>query len=139
MKRRSIIVIIGILLVSIAVYIYLHLLKANAPEPRSQSKSPIDLRPLIISKLQQLVKESSEGLYNLSIERLEPDVLQSKIDLFNASLVPDTGALQKPDKELKAPDDVFKISFSSLHITGLSVLDFLHKDKTRYKYRHDLD
>lgn len=130
MKRKSIfIIIIGILAVSISAYIYLHFLKANAPGPRSQSKSQIDLRPLIISKLQQLVKESSEGLYNLSIERLEPDVLQSKIDIFNASLVPDTATLQRLDKELKAPDDVFKISFRSMHITGLSVLDFLHKDK----------
>jgi hypothetical protein len=129
MKRRPYSIIIAILAIVVSACIYLYFLKANAPKPHPQSESPIDLRPLIISKLQQLVKEISEGLYNLSIEKLEPDVLQSQIDVFNATLVPDTAALQRLDKELKAPDDVFKISFSSVHITGLSVLDFLHKDK----------
>src|SRR5688572_24757903 len=130
MKKRSyIIIIIAILAVVISAYIYIRFLKASAPQPHSQSESPIDLRPMIISKLQRLVKESSEGLYNLSIEKLEPDILRSQINLINAALVPDTAALQRLDKELKAPDDVFKISFSSVHITGLGILDFLHKDK----------
>ncbi len=128
MKKKHYII-IAILAIVISAYIYLRFLKANAPKPLSQSESPIDLRPLIISKLQQLVKKSSEGLYNLSVEKLEPDALQSQIDVFNATLVPDTVALQRLDKELKAPDDVFKISFGSVHITGLSVSDFLHKDK----------
>jgi hypothetical protein len=127
--RKTHYIVIAILAIVISAYIYFRFLRANAPKPLSQSESPIDLRPLIISKLQQLVKESSEGLYNLSVEKLEPDVLQSQIDIFNATLIHDTAALQRLDKELKAPDDVFKISFTSLHITGLSALDFLHKDK----------
>ncbi len=129
MKRTPYVVIIAILILVACAYIYLHVSKANNPQPVAKSESPIDLRPLIISKLQQLVKDGSEGLYTLSVEKLEPDVLLSKIDVFNATLVPDTAALQRLDKELNAPDDIFQISFTSLHITGLSVLDFLHSDK----------
>ena len=37
-----------------------------------------DFEPLIKSKLQQLVKDGSNGLYALEIEKIEVDVINSK-------------------------------------------------------------
>ena len=124
--------IIAVLIIAAGVYLYLHFslsqirdTKRRYPKPQSD----IDLRPLIANKLQQLVKEGSNGLYNLSVEKIEPDILQSKLDMLNATLSPDTAELTRLDMAKKAPDNVFKFSFDSLHITGITLQDLLHKDR----------
>lgn len=95
----------------------------------SKAKNIVDLRPQIIAKLQELVKNGSHGLYNLSIDSIEPHVLDAKMDVFKVTLTPDSAALKKLDAEHILSDDVFKISFHSLHIDGFGVDDLLHKNK----------
>lgn len=99
----------------------------------SKSRSILDLRPSIIAKIQQLVKDGSGGLYFLSIEKIEPNVLSSRVDIINATLTPDSGALNKLDKAGNLSDYLFKISFSSLHIDGLGLDDLLSKDHLKLK------
>lgn len=112
------------------IFIRVSVLKTKTIEPdNTKTRSLIDLRPAIIAKLQEIVKEGSNGLYNLSIDRIEPHVLESKLDVYNATLTPDTSALQKLNNLHLAPDDVFKISFDSLHIDGFGIEDLLHKDR----------
>ena len=41
--------------------------------------SVLDLRPLFIKRVQQLLKKSSNGLYNLSVEDMQVDLLASKL------------------------------------------------------------
>jgi hypothetical protein len=91
-------------------------------------KSFLDLRPKLIARLQEIVKKGSDGLYNLSIEKIEPDLLNSNVQVLNARLVPDAGALASLDKEKKAPDDVFEIFSHSLQIDGIGLEDLLTKD-----------
>src|ERR1041384_3911172 len=129
MRRTYAIIIISILIVALAAYLYMHFafLKIKDPKPGDPGpQSDVDLRPLIIAKLKRFVKDGSNGLYNLSIEKLEPDVLQSEFYALNATLTPDTAALTQLDSAKKAPDNIFKISLDSLHITGISPEDFLH-------------
>src|SRR6266496_2271684 len=135
MKRTYSIIIISILVVAIAAYLYVHfaVLKIKDLKPGdAKPQSDIDFRPLIIAKLQQLVKDGSNGLYNLSVEKLEPDILQSELYALNATLIPDTAALTRLDDAKKAPDNVFKISLDSLHVTGISPKDFFHKDEINF-------
>jgi hypothetical protein len=131
--RRIYYIIIGtISLIAITAYLYIFFSQPktnNAKHEDIKSKSDIDLRPLIITKLQQLVKEGSNGLYNLSVEKIEPDILRSELIALNATLTPDSTALVKLNNAKKTPDNVFKISFDSLHITGITLEDFLHKDR----------
>jgi hypothetical protein len=123
-----IISIILILLISGYVWLRFSLLKTKNIKPDySKEKSVIDLRPLVIAKMQQLVKDGSGGLYNLSIAEINPAVMASEFDIINATLTPDSAALAALNVAKKAPDDVFKLSFDTLHITGISLLDFLHK------------
>ncbi len=105
-------------------------LKSREFKPdNSKAKSVLDLRPALIAKLQQLVNAGSNGLYILSIDRLEPNVLDSKLDAYRVSIMPDSAALIKLDQSKAAPDNVFRISFDSLHIDGIGINDLLHKDK----------
>ncbi len=131
-KAGYIISIILIIIVSGYFLLRFYLLKTKTTQPDySKSKSVADLRPLVIAKMKQLVKDGSGGLYNLSIEKINPDIAASEFEIINATLVPDSAALAILNFEKKAPDDVFKIALDTLHITGISVSDFLHKKDIR--------
>lgn len=131
-KAGYIISIILIIIVSGYFLLHFYLLKTKTIQPDySKSKSVTDLRPLLIAKLKELVKNGSGGLYNLSIEKINPDIAASEFEIINATLVPDSAALAILNFEKKAPDDVFKIALDTLHITGISVSDFLHKKDIR--------
>ncbi|HEV7622198.1 MAG TPA: hypothetical protein VGO09_10705 [Flavisolibacter sp.] len=142
MKKVTILFIIaGFLLITGYVYVRYTLrtkkftpvvVKEKSAQPEKQ-ETVLDLRPRIIAKLQQLVKEGSDGLYNLSIHDVEPDILASKLVVINAVLIPDTSALNRLDLLKKAPNDVFKISFDSLQIDGIGINDFLSKNSIDLK------
>lgn len=104
--------------------------QASQPKP---PESPLDLRPQIIARLQQLVKEGSGGLYNLFIREVEPDVLQSKLELRHVELVPDTSVIKSMIHMKTVPENIFRISFDSLHIDGIGIKDFLNKNDVDIK------
>ncbi|MEO7292635.1 MAG: hypothetical protein ABIW34_06005, partial [Ginsengibacter sp.] len=95
----------------------------------SKEKNVIDLRPSIIAKLQQLVKDGSNGLYNLSVEKLDPNLLSSKLDISNASLNIDTAAMHHLDSLHLLPDDIFTFHLSTVHVDGIGIDDLLSKNR----------
>lgn len=128
MKKKLLIIFATVIILVTAAYLYLRysILKSPDYKPeKSASKSMLDLRPQLIAKLQQLVKDGSKGLYNLSIEQIEPDVMQSKLEVVRAVLTPDSAALARLDNLEAAPDNVFKISFNALLIDGIGINDLL--------------
>lgn len=130
MKKLSIVFTIIIIIV-IGAYLYIRfvVLKAKDFEPDySKSKSVVDLRPALIAKLQQLVKDASAGLYDLSIGKIDPHISDLSIDITHAVLIPDSVIINRLNKSHLLPDNVFKISLSSLHIDGIHINDLLSKD-----------
>jgi hypothetical protein len=126
--------IIFIIISGVYLYIRFIVLKAKDFKPDySKSKSITDLRPAIIAKLQQLVKDGSDGLYYLSIGKIDPHILASSVDITNAVLIPDSARIKDLNKAHTLPDDIFKISFSSLHIDGIDIKDVLVKDHLSLK------
>jgi len=121
-----------LLVIIIGGYLYLRFgfLKTKDFKPdTSKQKSIIDLRPSIIAKLQQVVKDGSNGLYVLSINELEPHVLESKLDISNASISIDTSSMHHLDSLQLLPDDIFTFHFSKLHIDGIGIDDLLHNNR----------
>lgn len=97
--------------------------------PAKNPDSTLDLRPLFKTRLQQLVKDGSRGLYDLSIDSMTVDVLKSTVTLMNVRLSPDRNALAALDRLKQAPDDVFEISLRSLKLNGINIDDAFN-DKT---------
>lgn len=85
-----------------------------------------DFEPLIKAKLSKLVKDASNGLYTLEIEKLEIDVIGSKIILVNASLKPDTLIYARLEQLKKAPNDIFEVSISQLAINEIIAQEFIY-------------
>lgn len=98
---------------------------AEAGKGIPDAASALDLRPLFVAQLKRLVKNGSEGLYDLSADSLLVDVLRSEVVLTRVTLVPDTAALEELDRKKRAPDDVFKISFDTLRITRINLDDVI--------------
>lgn len=147
MKKITVIfLIIGIL--AISVYLLMRnslntpgFTPAQAKEPGTETKTEntvLDLRPKLIKKLQQLVKEGSGGLYNLSVHEINPDILNSTLGVSKALLSPDTAAMKQLDLQKKLPDDIFKIKADSIWIDGLGVKDVLSKNVIDVKTIHIL-
>jgi hypothetical protein len=130
MVKKIILISVIILAILSCGFFYLknRLLKAKDFKPdNSKAKTILDLRPAIIAKLQQFVKDGSGGLYILSIEKINPDVLSSKMDVLDGTISVDTAAMAQLDKLKKLPDDIFHIKFHSLHIDGIGIIDLLNK------------
>ena len=106
---------------------------SQADTSSAKKSSILDLRPAIIAKIQQLVKDGSDGLYNLSIQKIDPDLLSSKLDIVDGIITVDTAAMHRLDASEKLPDDIFHINFHLLHIDGIGITDMLNKKKVDIK------
>jgi hypothetical protein len=95
--------------------------------------SALDLRPLFIERMQQLLKKSSNGLYNLSVGDLKVDVLSSKISLHDVTVRPDANAIKTLKNSGLLPNDVFTISFKDLIIEGVNLDDAITSKTMDYK------
>jgi hypothetical protein len=100
------------------------------------AESSLDLRPKLIQKLQELVKKGSDGLYNLSVHEVNPDLLKSTVGISHALLVPDTAVMKSLEASGRLPDQVFKIKSDSIWIDGLGLKDLLNKDVIDVKTIH---
>jgi len=85
-----------------------------------------DFEPLLKAKLQQIVKDGSDGLYTLQMDKIDVDVIKSKIIVLNAELFIDSARLQQLVQQKQAPNDVYKISFKSLSVDGIGAADILN-------------
>lgn len=128
MKKTVIIVtIFACLLTGGYVYLRFHFLRAKDYKPvAAKAKSPLDLRPAVIAKLQQLVKDGSKGLYRLDVATIEPGLLASTLDVGKTTLSVDTPSMRHLDSLRLLPDNIITLQFDSLHVTGLSLADLLH-------------
>lgn len=130
MSRKFLSILLAIIFISAAVFLYLKYRILKAPDFNpvvSKKETVLDLRPQLIAKLQQLVKDGSSGLYKLSVEQVTPDLAASTVQIQHGTIEIDSIILASLDKEGKLPDDIFKVSFSDVYITGLGLADFISK------------
>jgi len=106
----------------------------GAPDTLDGKKvSPLDLRPLFIERMQQLLKKSSNGLYHLSVGDLTVDVLASKISLRNVAVRPDEKAMTTLQTAGQLPGDIYHLTFKSLEIEGVNLDDAITSKTMDYK------
>ncbi|MBC8034669.1 MAG: hypothetical protein H7Y03_11015 [Chitinophagaceae bacterium] len=106
-KLLILLLIIGVLIAG--VFFYLKLRKSK------------DFQPAIKQRLSKLVSDASGGLYKLEIENLEIDILDSKLTLVNAHLVPDTAIYTLLEQRQKAPNDLFDVRIDKLSIDDIDI------------------
>jgi hypothetical protein len=126
--KKVYVIIVIVVLVIAGLYIglrYAALRTIGHKPDNTKARSALDLRPAIIAKLQQLVKDGSSGLYQLEIGKLEPDITSSTVELRDISLVPDTAGMERLRSVQQLPQDIFKISFPFMKMEGINIDDLL--------------
>lgn len=113
-KKISVIILILALLTA-GIWFYLRTSKSS------------DFEPLLKSKLQEIVKNGSNGLYQLGLDHIEVDILNSTLDIKNPVLKVDSTRLKFLIDSKVAPVDVFEISLNQIHIDGLNIKDLIDK------------
>src|SRR5215204_6596806 len=92
-----------------------------------------DLRPLFIQRLQQVIRKSSNGLYDFSVEDMKVDVLSSSVSLQNVTLRPNAQVLQQLKQTGVIPDNSFTVSLKSLLIEGINLDDAINSKSMDYQ------
>ncbi|WP_407426760.1 hypothetical protein [Arcticibacter sp.] len=109
-----------------------------------------DFEPLIKAKLQKIVHDASGGLYKLDVEKINADVVNSRIILSKVRISYDSVVYKQMRDAKDAPADVFDINLNSLAIDGLTPADLVKKRDIRlnilmieqpsvHVYHHELD
>ena len=118
MAKKIILIFIAVIAIAAAgVYFYL---KQNRLK---------DFEPLVRQKLQSLVNDASNGLYALNFDKLDADVVNSKLIITNVRLSPDTAFAAVLDSSGRRPPDIFTVSLKVLSIDGINIDDFLSNKK----------
>lgn len=115
MRKKWVIVLLSLSILGVAVFIYFKV------------RGVKDFEPLIKEKLQQIVLEGSDSLYQLNIDKIDIDITNDHITVKNLSLNIDSTRLEKLDTLKRAPDDIFKIFLKDLVIDGIGPEDFVKK------------
>ncbi|RYF84823.1 MAG: hypothetical protein EON98_08165 [Chitinophagaceae bacterium] len=95
--------------------------------------SAADLRPLFINRMQQVLRKSSNGLYDLSIGDLELDVLASTITLKDVAVKRNERAEEALRKQNDLPENLIEASFKSLVIDGVNLDDAITSKTMDYR------
>lgn len=86
-----------------------------------------DFEPQIKAKLQELIKTGSGGLYVLEVDKINADVVKSRIILSNIHLTYDSAVYKSMIKSNTAPADLFTLRLKSLAVDGITPVDLLKK------------
>ncbi|PWG82039.1 AsmA family protein [Pararcticibacter amylolyticus] len=119
MKKKILVAGIAVVLVALGSYLYLKFRKLD------------DFEPQLKEKLQQIVAKGSNGLYKLNVEKINADVVDSRIILSNIHITYDSVVYQRLISEQSAPANVFDIKLRSLAVDGITPKDLITRQDIR--------
>ena len=130
-------------LLIIGAYVYIrYSLKAGISRDREKiatvtnqpdSSGLLDLRPLFIERLQQLVAKTSNKVYELSVGDMKMDVLASKLSFQNVSLKPNMARADSLRRLGMAPAETLAFSFENLQVEGINIDEAISSKTMDYK------
>ncbi|PRD48679.1 hypothetical protein C5745_05660 [Sphingobacterium haloxyli] len=91
-------------------------------------------KPKIKGKLEEMVRQKSQGLYTLVYEDMELRALTGTVRLRNVELVPDSIVYNDQVATKIAPDDRFHVRLASLEVEGVSLWSALIRKELSIRY-----
>jgi len=90
-------------------------------------------RPIVEAKLQEVVHNSTDGLYSLRYEDLDLNIGLGNATLSRAELIPDTAVYQQMISQKTAPNNRYHIKIKALKVRRFSLMDVLSSKKLNIK------
>ena len=107
--------------------------KNQTDSASAKQSSALDLRPLFIERLKQLVAKTSDNVYDLSVGELKIDILASTASFENVVLKPDKKRADSLNRLGLAPAETFSFSFENLQVEGINFDDAITSKTMNYK------
>lgn len=82
-------------------------------------------KPIVETKLQEMIHDSTDGLYSLRYDDLKLNVALGNVTLTNAELIPDSAVYRQLVDVENAPNNRFHIQLSTLKIRRFGIWDML--------------
>jgi len=117
MKKAILITLLVLAVIAVGGYIYL------------KNRKLADFEPAIKDKLQSLIIKATDSLYRLEFDTLDADVVNSKLTVVNARLVPDSIVAARMEAMGTRPEDIFSIKLDTLAVAGIDLGDFTRNKK----------
>lgn len=117
MKKFLFITITVLAILALAVFIYL------------KNRKLADFEPAIKDKLQALIIKATDSLYRLEFDTLDADIINSKLTVVNARLIPDSAIAAQLEAAGTRPEDIFNIRIDTLAVAGINFGDFTSNKK----------
>jgi hypothetical protein len=90
-------------------------------------------KPIVESKLKEVVHNSTNGLYSLHYDDLDLNIGLGNATLYNAELIPDSAVYQKMVLSKDAPNNRFHIKLKKLKVRRFNLVDVLANKKLHIK------
>ncbi len=90
-------------------------------------------KPIIEEKLREVVKNSTDSLYQLTYDDLDLNLALGNLTLKNAVLKPDTNVYKAMEEAKLASDNLYHIKLASLKIRRFGILDIISNRKLSIK------
>ena len=86
-------------------------------------------KPIVESKLKEVIHSSTDGLYSLQYDDLDLNVALGNVTLRKAALVPDSAIYRQQVAAKKAPNNRYHIQLKALKVKGFSIKDVVMNKK----------
>lgn len=86
-------------------------------------------KPIVESKLKEVVHNSTDGLYSLRYDDLDLNIGLGNVTLINAELIPDSAVYRKMVLSKDAPNNRFHIKLKKLKVRRFNLMDVLTNKK----------
>ena len=90
-------------------------------------------KPIVETKLKEVVHNSTDGLYSLRYDDLDLNVSLGNVTLTNAELIPDSAVYQKMILSKDAPNNRYHIKLKKLKVRRFNLMDVLSDKKLNIK------
>lgn len=90
-------------------------------------------KPLLEAKLQEVIRESTDGLYTLKYDKIDINAALGNVTLTKAELLPDSLVYRQLVEAKKAPNNRFHVALDELKIRRFSIWDVLVNEKLDIK------
>lgn len=90
-------------------------------------------KPILETKIKELVMQSSDSLYTLSYDDLDLNITLGHITIKNLKITPDTAVYRQLEQAKKAADNRYAISVKLFKVNGVKIRDIIFNKELSVK------
>jgi hypothetical protein len=105
----------------------------KADSSAAKQTSTLDLRPLFMERLHQIVARASDNIYDFTIDSMDIDVLLSTAVFYDVVLKPNKEKASLLQKTGEGPEEIYSLTLKKVEVHGINADDALTQKTMDYE------